>query len=235
MSVKMKASVGSIVIAGYSDFTWALTSLLKDQVEGRLYYILADSDQAMEASLQGDVLGVHGEITDTDVLDQLDLADCHTFVAGSREEEANVLSALYAKNKGARNVYARVFEVKLRHLLDSVGIKPIVTSFTAAAFMAISILKPAVADLVSLTRGQFDLEEIRATEFPELLGCRLGNLQGELLHIVAVAKGDKTWLSYNTLVEADSRLIILYDRQIRKRLRQEIRRVAAGAARKNTS
>jgi hypothetical protein len=127
-------------------------------------------------------------------------------------------------------VYARVFDVKLTHLLESVGITPVVTAHTAAGFMAVSILKPAVADLVSQARGQFELEEILAADFPELLGCRLGNLQGEQLHIVAVAQGDHTWLSYNTLIEEDCRLIIIYDRQIRKRLRQEIRRVAAGAA-----
>jgi trk system potassium uptake protein TrkA len=220
----------NVIVAGYSDFTWALVARLRGEVSGRLYYVLADPDRAMEASLQVDVLGVRGEITDTDVLDQLDLADCHTFVAGSEEEEANVLSALYAKNKGAQNVYARVFDVKLTHLLESVGIRPVVTAHTAAGFMAVSILKPAVADLVSQTRGRFELEEILAADFPELLGCRLGNLQGELLHIVAVAQGDQTWLSYNTLIEEDCRLIIIYDRQIRKRLRQEIRRVAAGAA-----
>jgi Trk K+ transport system NAD-binding subunit len=228
----MKAGSGSIVIAGYSAFTWALVTRLRGEVKGRLYYVLADVERAMEASLLVDVLGVRGEITDTDVLDQLDLGDCHTFVAGSEEEQANVLSALYAKNKGARYVYARVYDVKLTHLLESVGITPVVTAFTAAGFMAIDILKPAVADLVSLGRGQFELEEIQASDFPELLGCRLGNLQGELLHIVAVAQGDKTWLSYNTLIEEDCRLIIIYDRQIRKRLRQEIRRVAEGAVQK---
>jgi trk system potassium uptake protein TrkA len=229
MSVKM-----NVVVAGYSAFTWALVARLRGEVEGRLYYVLADADRAMEASLQVDVLGVRGEITDTEVLDQLDLADCHTFVAGSTEEEANVLSALYAKNKGAQNVYARVFDVKLTHLLESVGITPVVTSHTAAGFMAVSILKPAVADLVTLTRGKFELEEIRVADFPELLGRRLGNLQGELLHIVAVAQGDQTWLSYNTLVEEDCRLIIIYDRKIRKRLRQEIRRVAAVAAQRKS-
>jgi Trk K+ transport system NAD-binding subunit len=220
----------NVVVAGYSDFTWALVARLRGEVKGRLYYVLADADRAIEASLQVDVLGVRGEITDTDVLDELDLADCHTFVAGSEEEEANVLSALYAKNAGAHHVYARVFDVKLTHLLESVGITPVVTAHTAAGFMAVRILKPAVADLVSQTRGQFELEEIQASDFPELLGCRLGNLQGELLHIVAVAQGNQTWLSYNTLVEEDCRLIIIYDRQIRKRLRQEIRRVASVAA-----
>ena len=134
----------NVIVSGYSDFTWALVARLRGQVNGRLYYVLADAARAMEASLQVDVLGVRGEITDTDVLDQLDLADCHTFVAGSEEEEANVLSALYAKNKGARNVYARVFDVKLTHLLESVGIRPVVTAHTAAGFMAVRILKPEI-------------------------------------------------------------------------------------------
>jgi Trk K+ transport system NAD-binding subunit len=117
-------------------------------------------------------------------------------------------------------------------LLESVGVTPIQASHTAAAFTAIGILKPAVADLVSLTQGQFDLEEIAAADFPELVGCRLGNLQGEQLHIIAVATGGKTWLSYATRVEPGSRLIIIYDRQIKRQLRQEIRKVASTAKRR---
>jgi trk system potassium uptake protein TrkA len=219
----------NVVIAGYSTFTWSLASQLRGQIGGRLYFVLPDWDQAMEASLHGDVVGVRGDITDTDVLDQLDLPNCHTFIAGSRGEEANVLSALYAKNKGVQNACARVFETKFIPLLESVGVIPIQTSHTAAAFAAIGILKPAVADLVSLTQGQFDLEEILATDYPELVGCRLGNLQGEQLHIVAVATGGTAMLGYNTMVEKDSKLIIIYDRKIRRRLRQEIRKVVSGA------
>jgi Trk K+ transport system NAD-binding subunit len=222
----------NVVIAGYSTFSWELAAQLKGQIGGRLYYVLSDWDQAMEASLHGDVIGVRGDITDTDVLDQLDLQNCHTFIAGSREEEANVLSALYAKSKGVQNACARVFETKFIPLLESVGVTPIQASHTAAAFTAIGILKPAVADLVSLTRGQFDLEEIAAADFPELVGCRLGNLQGEQLHIIAVATGGKTWLSYATRVEPGSRRIIIYDRQIKRQLRQEIRKVASTAKRR---
>ncbi len=219
----------NIVVAGYSTFTWELVAQLRGKVDGRLYFILPDLDQAMEAGLEEKVIAIRGEITDTQVLDQLELERCHTFIAGSRDDQANVLSALYARNSGTRNVYARVFEAKFMPLLESIGITPIQTSHTAAAFVAIRILKPSVADLVSLTRGQFDLEEIHAADFDELVGCRLGNLQGEHLHIIAVARGGKTFLSYNAVVDRDSRLIIVYDRRIKKRLRQEIRKVAARA------
>jgi trk system potassium uptake protein TrkA len=219
----------NVVIAGYSTFTWELAAQLQGKIGGRLYFVLPEWDQAMEASMQENVIAIRGELTNTDVLDQLDLENCHTFIAGSREDEANVLSALYARNKGALNVYARIFETKFMQLLESVGIVPIQTSHTAAAYMAISILKPAVSDLVSLTRGQFDLEEIRADDFPELIGCQLGSLQGENLHIIALAREGDVQLGSTSVVEPDSKLIIVYDNRIKKRLRQELHRVATQA------
>lgn len=225
----------NIVIAGFSSFSWELLTQLKGQISGRLYFVVSDPDLAMEASLEGGVVAVRGDITDAAVLDDLGLADCHTFIAGSGQDEGNVLSALYAKARGAENVYARVQEAKLMSLLESLGVTPIQTSQTAAASVAIRILKPAVSELVSLTRGQFILEELRASEFPELVGCRLGNLQGEHLHIIAVAQDGTTLLSYNTVVEREAALIIIYDKAIRRRIRQELRRVAARATKDHDS
>ncbi len=219
----------NITIAGYSTFSWELMLQLKDQIRGRLYVILADRDLALEAGLHENVIAIHGDFTDTEILDQLDLPTCHTFVAGSRQEEANILAALYAKNHGARHVCARVFEKKLMPLLDSLDITPLQTSHIAAASMAITIVKPAVAELVSLTHGQFDLEEIPASEHPELIGCRLGNLQSERLHIIAVAKDGHVQLGYDTLVESDAVLILMFNHQIKPQLHQELRKVATRA------
>jgi trk system potassium uptake protein len=219
----------NIIIAGYSTFSWELMLQLKDEVRGRLYVILADRDLAIEAGIHENVIAIHGDLTDTEVLDQLNLATCHTFIASSRREESNILAALYAKNHGARHVCARVFERKFMPLLDSLGVTPLQTSHIAAASMAISIIKPAVAELVSLTQGQFDLEEIQAAEHPELIGCRLGDLQSERLHIVAVAKEGQVQLGYDTPVEADSVLILMFNHQIKAQLHQELRKVAARA------
>ncbi|MCJ7735708.1 MAG: NAD-binding protein [Anaerolineae bacterium] len=216
----------NIVVAGYSRFSLALVGELNGQIKGRLYFVTPDFDQAMEASLHQDVVAIKGEITDITVLDQLNMAECRTFVAGSREDEANVLCTLYAKNQGAEKVYARVLETKLSPLLESVGITPIQTSHTAAAFMAISILKPAVAELVSLTHGQFDLEEIDAASVPALADCQLGNLQGKQLHIIAVAKDGNIELGYNAKIEPDSKIIIIYNHSIKGRLQQELHKVA---------
>ncbi len=222
----------NVVVVGYSTFSWELVAQLRGQIGGRLYFVLPDREQALEAGLQEDVIAIQGNLIDTQVLDQLDLEHCHIFIASSREDQANVLSALYAQNQGAQHVYARVLETKFMPLLNAVGITPIQTSHVAASFTAISILKPAVAELVSLTAEQFSLEEIRAANYPELVGCRLGHLQGEQLHIIAVAQGGQVWLNYNAIVAPDALLIIIYNKQIGKRLHQELRKVAAQAARR---
>ncbi|MBN1639759.1 MAG: NAD-binding protein [Anaerolineae bacterium] len=219
----------NVVICGYSVFSWELAMQLRGQIGGRLYLVLADPERAREASLAGDIIAVEGELTDTQVLDQLGLDDCHSFVAGSREDKANVLSALYARNHGAQRVYARIFEPRLVPLLESLGIAPVLTSHTASASIALGILKPDVAALVDPTQGQFALDQLEVSEFPELVGLRLGNLQGENLHIIAVAQGGRTWLSYATTLAADAKLIIMYDNAIRRQLRQELRKVASQA------
>ncbi len=220
-----------IAIVGYSSFSWELMHQLRGRIRGRLYIVLADREQAMEAGLYEGVIAIHGDPVDTEVLDQLDLAHCHTFIAGGRDDRSNVLSALYAKSQGVAHVYARVLEAKFMPLLESMGVVPLQTSHTAAAFTAVRILQPSVAELVSLTRGQFHLKEIRAADYPELIGCYLGHLQGESLHIIAVAQEGKVWLGYHTPVKPEATLILIYDRTIQRRLPQELRRVAAQATR----
>lgn len=220
----------NIVVAGYSSFAWELVKQLRQRIEGRLYFVLSDHDQAMEAGLQDNVIAICGDMTDTQMLDQLDLPHCHTFIAGSREEEANVLSALYAKNCGATHAYARVFNTKFMPLLDVVGVKPLQTSHTAAAFMTVGILEPSVAELVHPTQGQFDLVEIDAAMYPEFIGCRLGNLQGEALHVIAVAQAGEIFLSYNTVIAPEAKLIVIYDKRARRNFPHALRKVAAQAA-----
>jgi trk system potassium uptake protein TrkA len=217
----------NIVIAGESSFCWYLVNQLKDEVTGRLYFLLEDKQQAMEASLLENVIAISGDITDTEVLDQLDLRNCHTVVVGSKEERANIMAALYAKNEGAQHVYARVFEEKVSKLLESLGVTPIITAYTAAAFSAISILQPSVARIVNLTEDNFVMVEIEADQFSELIGQRLGNLHSEHLHVIALKNNHTISLGYEDKVEVGSTLIAICDRQIRGKITQEVRKIIA--------
>ena len=223
---------GNIVVAGHSSFSWALVEQLAPVIRGRVYFVLPDHDQATEASLEANVIAVHGQVTDTGVLDQLDLAHCSAFIASSREDEPNILAALYAKQHGAQRSFARVFNVEFMPLVSSLGVTPLQTSHTAAAYTALSLLKPSVSELVRLSSagGRFVLEELEAADYPELVGCRLGDLHAEHLHIIAIAQGGGVHLGYATVVNRDATLIVMYDRQIASRLRQEMREVAAQAA-----
>lgn len=220
-----------IIIAGYSSFSWALVSELDHAWRGRVYYVLPDRDQAVQASLRDNVTAIEGEITNVEVLGSLDFDTCAVFVAGGRKDEDNVMAALYAYHQCVPKVYARVFEPRLIPLVSSLGVIPLQTSHVAAAFITLRLLKPAVAQLVALSsEGRFGLVEVHASDYPELVGCRLGNLHADQLHIVAVAHGEDISLGYNTVITADSRLIVIYDRHVEQNLRAKLREVAQQAA-----
>jgi len=220
-----------IIVAGYSSFSWALISALDRTWRGRVYYILPDREQAVQASLRRNVVAIDGEITNVEVLGELDFDACAVFIAGSRRDEDNVMAALYAHHKGVPKVYARIFEARLIPLVSSLGVTPLQTSHVAAAFVTLRLLKPAVAQLVALSpEGRFGMTEVRASDYPELVGCRLGNLHADRLHIVAVARDENISLGFNTVIKADSKLIVIYDRQIEADLRTELRKVAQQAA-----
>ena len=215
----------NIVVAGDSSFSWYLVNELKTQVTGRLYFVLEDKDQAIEASLLDNVIAITGDITDTKVLDQLDLAQCHTVVIGSKEERTNIMAALYAKKEGAHNVYARVFEEKVSNLLESLGVTPIITAATAASFSAVQILQPSVSRIVNLTEDDFSMVEIEADQYPELIGHRLGNLHSEHLHVIAIQNNANIFLGYNHKVEVGSKLIAIYDKSIKGKIHQEVKQI----------
>lgn len=225
----------NVVVAGYSNFSWNLIDQLTGQYSGRLYFVLPEREKAMEAGLDERIIAIHGDMTDPSILTQLHLDDCHTFVAGSRAEEANILSALFARENGVAHVYARIFDGRLRAMLESMRIIPILTSQTAAMQTAIEILRPAVADLVSISRGTFDMIEIQASDFPDLIGCAQGELQGEQLNIIAVVNQGEIDLSHHTLVQRDSNLIVIFRSEIRSDMKRELKRVAKNAARKNNA
>ena len=119
---------GNVIVAGHSSFSWAVLRSLATNVTGKVFFVLPDHDQATEASLEPNVVAVHGRITDTVILDGLDLARCAAFIASSREDEANIMAALYAKQKGVERAYARVFQPELMPLVSSLGVTPLQTS-----------------------------------------------------------------------------------------------------------
>jgi len=210
----------TVVVAGDSTFSWELVKQIHDQVTGKLYFVLEDRELAIEASALEKVIAVSGDLTDVELLEELPLDSCEIFVAGSKEERNNVLSAMYAKNAGSKRVFARIFSPKLENLLHSIGIEAILTSYTSAAYTAVNILQPNVAELVDLTGGQFDLIETLVAHVPELVQCRLGDLQGKEFNVVAIKSKAGITVDSNAIIHLEDTLIVIYNRSNRSRIEQ---------------
>jgi hypothetical protein len=51
-------------------------------------------------------------------------------------------------------------------------------------------------------------------------------MHGKQFHVIGVAKNGSIELSYDTEIEADSKLIIIFDHKIKGQLQQRLRRTA---------
>ena len=96
-----------VIIAGANRLSEIIASkLLEDGTEVRF---VEDSHQLGEDLLNNmpdDVMIVHGDITDEEVLKEAGIAKCDTFIGIEEEDEKNILSCILAKRLGARKVVA---------------------------------------------------------------------------------------------------------------------------------
>ncbi len=125
-------------MAGDSSFSWYLVNELKDEVTGRLYFVLEDKEQAIEASLLENVIAITGDITDTKSWTSWTWQSA-TPSSWVPRKSAPTSWPPYMPKKKRPHVYARVFEEKVSNLLESLGVTPIITAATAASFSAVDI------------------------------------------------------------------------------------------------
>ena len=96
-----------VIIAGANRLSEIIaTKLLEDGAEVRF---VEDSRQLSEELLNNmpdDVMMVHGDITDEEVLKEAGIAKCDAFIGIEEEDEKNILSCILAKRLGARKVVA---------------------------------------------------------------------------------------------------------------------------------
>jgi trk system potassium uptake protein TrkA len=96
-----------VIIAGANRLSEIIaTKLLQTGTEIRF---VEDSRQKTEEFLNNipdDIMMVHGDITDEEVLKEAGIAKCDMFIGIEEEDEKNILSCILAKRLGARKVVA---------------------------------------------------------------------------------------------------------------------------------
>lgn len=103
---------------------------------------------------------LQGDVTDSDVLDEADLARVELLAALTGEDDANILASVYAKAAGVPETIAVVHRLNFLNLLDQVGVDAALSPRTATANAVLRFVRGDVAKVATFLTGEIELLEL---------------------------------------------------------------------------
>lgn len=150
-----------IIIVGSTEFSSSFAHLLHNEDSSeRIVLVVKKKDDAIRITEEVGVNVVNADATKPEVLDELELEKCDVFIAASELDKDNLISAMYAKESGAKKVFACVDSFDIEGMMKKIGIVPINADRFAANAVELMIKRPAVSELVNIGDGQFDMIEV---------------------------------------------------------------------------
>ena len=186
-------SVERVMIAGATRIGIHLARLLAEK-EVKVVLVEQDEERATYASeLLSDVLIIHGEYTDREVLLDEGVAESDAFIASSGKEEMNILSCLLAKQLGAPRAIAMVDRPDLKTVLEDIGVDLAITSRLATISSVLQhIRKTKLLSLSILQAGEAQVLEGKVTSESRIVGKRIKAIKWTKHALVgAVVRGKK--------------------------------------------
>lgn len=163
---------------------------------------------------------IHGDCTDSAILNEIYVRNADFFIAVSKETEYNVMSALLAKAEGAREVVAIAAEIKHDRLFSSIGIDHVIHPRLAIAREILEAINRGQLGRVVKIRD-LDVEALRITaeENSPISGKPLQHVRSKIQRgsiIGAVLRNDDMIIpDGSTIIEpGDQMIVITYTKHV---------------------
>ncbi len=157
---KMGLSLASFLIADGHDVT------------------LIESDQELcnQASSELDAMIICGSGTDAKVLKEANLEDADVFVAATGNDEVNLLACILVSEFKNTKIIARLSDPSHSSAFKKIGIDSVVSpEITTASYVEKLIIRPKIADLVVMGKGDAELLDIKL-ENEKSIGKKIGDV-----------------------------------------------------------
>lgn len=157
-----------IVVAGNGKVGTTLTEQLAK--EGHNITIIDNNAEVIDHLVNNlDVMGIIGNSSSYDVLDQAGVGEADLFVAVTSADELNILSCMLARKMGAQRTIARVRNPEYSKLLaimrDELGLSMVVNPELATAHEIFRTLRiPEALEVDSFARGRVDLVAVKVLD-----------------------------------------------------------------------
>ena len=168
----------------------------------RCYYLSTHLD---------DVMVLHGDATDTSLLEEENLDEMDAFVAATGFDEENLLLALIAKQRGIEDVISKVSHQSYKDLIEKMGIDMALNPLDIVASTILRYVQGSKKVIASLLiQGQAEIMEIIASNDMKLANVPLKdvNLPDGVL-IAAIHRGQQVIIpNGDTRILADDKVTI---------------------------
>ncbi|NMA44327.1 MAG: hypothetical protein GX950_00740 [Candidatus Diapherotrites archaeon] len=197
-----------IVIVGNSILAVELTKLILKKNEDKITLVVKKKEEAMKLTSELNISVINSDPTNPDHLDELEIDKCDVFIAATDLEKENVLTAIYAKNAGAKKIYVSIENEESESILKKLGFIPLRAEEFAAQSIELMISRPRVSAIVNIHEGEFDIIEIEANR-TELIGKKMGDAKGEHYTTIATYDGKFSFNKNEKIKENDILLVVI--------------------------
>jgi len=146
--------------------------------------IESDDKKSSKAALELDAVVIKGTGTDTKTLEAAGIQDADVFVAATGNDEANLLTCLLVKDFNVGKIIARISDYHHSKAFEEAGIDYAISpELTTASYLEEIILRPKIADLVVLGKGDAELLDI-TVDNKKFDGKRIGDISPTKEYII---------------------------------------------------
>ncbi|MDD3985521.1 MAG: TrkA family potassium uptake protein [Methanobacterium sp.] len=178
-----------VIIMGGGRVGMTLASAL---IKANFDVTLIEKDQKFcnQAASELDALVICGNGTDLKTLEEANIAEADAFVAATGNDESNLLASILVKDYNLPKLIARISDPAHEEAFRKVGIDATVSpELTAAAYLEKLIIRPKIADMVILGKGNAELLDI-PVENNKVIGKKIADISPTKNYaICAVYKG----------------------------------------------
>ena len=134
---------------------------------------------------------IFGNGTNGKVLKEANIEDADVFVAATGNDEVNLLSCILVREYKIPKIIARVSDITHSRAFKEIGIDSVVSpELTTASYVEKLIIRPKIADLVVMGKGDAELLDIKL-ENEKYVGKTIGDVSpDDNFLIVAIYEND---------------------------------------------
>ncbi len=212
LSDKCPQKIRNVMIAGGGRIAIYLAKILTE-MDIKVKLIEFDREKCVQLSeLLPEVLVIHGDGTDEELLKSENISDMDGFIAMTGMDEENLMSALLAKQNGVKKVIAKVSRVNYVNIIKSLGIDSVISPKLITTNHILKFVRGNnIESLYRIIEGQAEITEIIADSSSTILNTKIKKLglPKDVIIATIVRKKEVVIPHGNDVIREGDRVIVI--------------------------